>query len=79
MNLINHCQNKGCLNFTSNHDLAGSWCQDVCFMESESGIRLTRQEELEMKVDYDWDLDEFERADIQKLCIVKSKERLRND
>lgn len=77
--MINHCQNRRCQNFTSNHDLGGSWCQDECFMENESGQRITHIELLEMKVDYDWDLSKSEIEEIRKYGIVKSRERIELD
>ena len=76
---INHCQNKNCFNFTSKHDLSGTWCQDECFIESESGERISHMELLEMKVDYDWDLNKFERAEIEKYQIKKSRVRIEKD
>lgn len=42
--LAAHCNNKNCSNFTTNHDLAGSWCCDACFVESECGERPTDEE-----------------------------------
>jgi hypothetical protein len=63
------CYNKTCYNFTTNHDLAGTWCCNECFIESENPEleRLTRKELLDMKVKYDWDLDEFEKKELEAL------------
>lgn len=74
-----HCQLKTCSNFTSNHDLGGLWCSNECFIEFETRERITRRELLEMKVKYDWDLDESEKLEIKEMNIVKSEDRLRND
>lgn len=79
VSLQDHCQNKTCFNFSSKHDLSGTWCQDECFIESESGQKITHIELLEMKVDYDWDLDDFEKIEIEKLGITKSRVRIEND
>ena len=73
------CNNVKCSNFTTNHDLSGSWCMDECFIESESGERITHKELLEMKVDYDWSLDDFEKSEIKDLQIVKDQNRINND
>ena len=73
------CNNVKCSNFTTNHDLSGSWCMDECFIESESGQRITHRELLEMKVDYDWSLDDFEKSEIKDLQIVKDQNRINND
>ena len=73
------CNNVKCSNFTINHDLSGSWCMDECFIESESGERITHKELLEMKVDYDWSLDDFEKSEIKDLQIVKDQNRINND
>lgn len=76
-----HCQNPTCFCFASDShiDLNGAWCSDECFIEFESGTRPTRRELLEMKVDYDWDLDEFEKQEVIKMNIVKSESRLSKD
>lgn len=76
---INHCQNPKCFNFTSKHDLSGTWCSDECFIEFESGQKISHLELLEMKVDYDWDLNRFERVKIEKYQIKKSQVRIEND
>lgn len=74
------CQNPLCYNFTSNHDLGGTWCCNECFIEVESQApRITRRELYEMKVDYDWDLEEWEKSEIAKMGIKKSKDRLANE
>jgi len=73
------CNNKKCSNFTTNHDLSGSWCMDECFIESESGERITHIELLEMKVDYDWSLNDFEKSEINQLQIIKNQNRINND
>ncbi len=79
LKLMNHCQNKTCFNFTSKTDLSGSWCQDECFFKGEFDQTITHLELLEMKVDYDWTLDEFEKIEIKKYCIVKSQKRIEQD
>ena len=66
------CYNKKCLNFSSNHDLSGTWCSDECFIESESGTRPTHKEVLQTKVNYDWTLDKFERREIEILGMEKN-------
>ncbi len=33
--LFAKCDNEPCLNFTTRHDLAGSWCCDECIISSE--------------------------------------------
>jgi hypothetical protein len=65
------CNNEKCLNFSSNHDLSGTWCCDECFIESESGNRPTHDEVLQMKVNYDWDLNQYEIVEIEKYRISK--------
>ncbi len=75
----NHCQNDKCYNLSNKLDLSGNYCQDECFIESESGERVTRKELLEMKVDYDWEMDKFEIQQVQDMGIVKSAERLKNE
>ena len=65
------CNNVKCSNFTTNHDLSGSWCMDACIIESESGQRVTDKELLQMKVNHDWDMTDFEKSEIKKLEIVK--------
>jgi len=69
-NLVNHCYNKKCYNFTSNQELNGRWCCDECVIESESEEpRLTRKELLQIKVKYDWDLDIHEKKQVQEMKI----------
>lgn len=53
---IYKCYNKTCYNFTSNHDLSGTWCSEECFIQSENPElpRLTRKELLDMKEKYGW-------------------------
>jgi len=78
--LTNHCWNKKCYNFTTNQDLNGTWCCDECFIETESqNPRITRRELLEMKVDYDWDMDRHEKRQVQEMNITKSLERINHD
>jgi len=48
------CNNERCSNFTTVHDLNGSWCCPECFIQSESGERPTRDEYNKMKMEYDW-------------------------
>jgi hypothetical protein len=76
---IAKCDNKKCSNFTTNHDLHGSWCMDECFIENESGERITHIELLKMKVDYDWDMTDHEKSEIKHLQIVKDQNRINND
>ena len=76
---LTKCDNVKCSNFTTNHDLNGSWCMDECFIDFESGQRITHRELLEMKVDYDWSLDDFEKSEIKDLQIVKDQNRINND
>lgn len=65
-----HCMNPQCQNFTSSHDLSGTWCQAECFIESESGEpRPTREEYLQMTIDYGWYLDEDEIREANELGI----------
>lgn len=65
-----HCMNTLCQNFTSSHDLSGTWCQAECFIEFESGEpRQTREEYLQMIIDYGWYLDEDERREADRLGI----------
>tara|TARA_R110002073_G_scaffold4391_1_gene29019 strand:+ start:898 stop:1071 length:174 start_codon:yes stop_codon:yes gene_type:complete len=52
---------------------------DECFIHFESGQRITHRELLEMKVDYDWSLDDFEKSEIKDLQIVKDQNRINND
>jgi len=52
---------------------------DECFIESESGERITHIELLEMKVDYDWSLNDFEKSEINQLQIIKNQNRINND
>ena len=65
------CNNKKCSNFTTNHDLSGSWCMDECFIEFETGEKITHRELLQMKVNHDWDMTDFEKSEIKHLQIVK--------
>ncbi len=37
------CNNEKCNNFTTNHDLAGSWCSISCIEEAETGERPDKQ------------------------------------
>ena len=46
------CNNVKCSNFTTNHDLSGSWCMDECFIEFETGEKITHRELLQMKVSF---------------------------
>jgi hypothetical protein len=52
---------------------------DECFIHFESGQRITHRELLEMKVDYDWDMNDFEKSEIKDLQIVKDQNRINND
>ncbi len=71
------CDNdkNGCNNFTTNHDLAGSWCSKECFMQHESydKIKVTRKELLQLMLNWSWDMDRFERKEVYELRLVKEK------
>ena len=67
--LRDHCQNKLCYNFTSKADLSGTWCQDECFIEFETGEKTTRKELLEMKIKEHWDMEEDEIREAKELGL----------
>ena len=44
---------------------------DECFIEFETGEKITHRELLQMKVNHDWDMTDFEKSEIKHLQIVK--------
>jgi hypothetical protein len=70
--LRDHCRNKNCMNFSRKYDLAGIWCQEECFIESESGEpRPTRKEFLEMKIKQNWDMEQEEYQECLELGLIQ--------
>ena len=65
-----HCQNPKCFNFTSNTDLAGTWCCDECFIQFETGDRPTRKQLLQSKLDWKWTMDPSEINEAEKLGLT---------
>lgn len=65
------CDNakNGCQNFTTNHDLAGSWCCSECFCQHESGERPTRKQFLQSILNWKWDLEDWQIAEIKHLGL----------
>lgn len=72
---IAKCDNakNGCNNFTTNHDLSGSWCCPECFVQHEdpSQQRMTRTEYYQYAVRNKWDLDDNQVYEAWKLGVIK--------
>lgn len=53
------CNNKLCNNFTTSHDLNGSWCSHICFVQNELDYeqRMTIPEIKEMLIKAGYDED----------------------